>query len=526
VDGSTGKYYFINGGKMEKELIVWCRKMGFLLQNGVPLVKSLEISAEEEKNDGLKDIIEQSTKNIRAGLCFSESMEKASKRFSPAFIGLVRAAENRGELDVAMENIANGLQNGAFKGLREMEENSDELRVTEVTEGELNDTEQWAILNANRLIAQAIKEKASDIHINPSGLEQFHVHFRVNGRLEFRESMEIKKLPFLMARIKHMSALDVGEKRLPQDGRIMIKVDGHRVDLRVATLPGVIGEGITLRILDRTNICLDEELIFPDKADRDIFHKLLSLPYGHIVFSGPTGSGKTTTLYLALSELAKRGGMKIISVEDPVEILLDGVAQVQVNPKLGLTFPAALRTAMRHDPDVISVGEVRDMETIELISRIAQTGHLVFSQLHAKDPIDAIGLLQNSDLESQSMLMAGSVLSAVICQRLMRKICPKCGREAILGHEIAERTGLTPGLKIKEPVGCEECINTGYRGRMPVYEIFVVDRKAKELMINHDFVGLRNYMEQSNNGTMMQKALKYVEEGKTSIEEVLRLFGH
>lgn len=507
---------------MENDLIAFCRRFGFLLQNKIPLMKALEISLEEEDGEFMQFIISQILKNICTNGSFAESMHQACDRFSATFLGLIRAAEQNGDLDISMENIANGLQCGTIQAFKVMAENVMELQIEQVSKHNLSDIEQWACDTVNNLISQAITEKAADIHISPTDKECFHIHFRINGYLELKESIDIKKLPYLLARIKLLSDLDVSEKRLPQNGRLLIKAD-HQIDLRIATLPSILGEGVTLRILDQQNFCLDEELIFPEETDRELFRKLLNLPDGHIVFSGPSGSGKTTTLYLALTKLAKKGNRKIISVENPVEMLLDNILQVQINPKIGMTFPLALQTALHHAPDVVSVGEVQNIETIDLISHIVQTGHLVFSQLHAKDSVDVIRLLQNNTT-ARSMVTPVSVLNAVICQRLIRKICPHCSQLVAIDKLIADKLDLPTSLQVKKAVGCAECINTGYKGRLPVYEIFEVDNQVRELATQQNFDGILQYRTQKNIDTMLKKALKYVQTGQTSIEEIQRLF--
>jgi general secretion pathway protein E len=357
----------------------------------------------------------------------------------------------------------------------------------------------------NALFTQAAREGASDIHIEP--FEQTSmVRFRVDGSL--RDVVRPNKglHAALISRIKIMAELDIAEKRMPQDGRISLRIGGRPVDVRVSTLPAAHGERAVLRLLDKGDAKLDLARIGMEGAVLRRFEKLVSQPHGIILVTGPTGSGKTTTLYSAMAKLDTTQG-NIMTVEDPIEYELAGIAQTQVNPKIDLTFSKALRAILRQDPDVIMIGEIRDVETAQIAIQASLTGHLVLATLHTNDAPSAITRL--ADMGIEPFLLSSSLLGA-LAQRLVRKLCGHCKRQDDNGAW--------------HPVGCEHCANTGYTGRTGVYELLEVDDAMRELIHNHaGEAELRSAALANGMRVMRDDGLRYVNAGTTSMEELVRV---
>ncbi len=370
------------------------------------------------------------------------------------------------------------------------------------------------------LIHQAIKQNASDIHIEPQR-DKLVIRYRIDGVL-FEVPPPPKKLHSpIVSRIKIMSRLDIAERRLPQDGAMSVKVEGRIIDLRVSTVPTVWGEKVVLRILDKARVPLDLSKLGFNPRDLEAFRKAIHSPYGLVFLTGPTGSGKTTTLYAAINEI-NSVRKNIMTVEDPVEYQLDGINQVSIRPAIGLTFARALRSFLRQDPDIIMVGEVRDLETAEICVRAALTGHLVLSTLHTNDAPSAVTRL--IDMGVEPFLLMPSLL-IVVAQRLVRVLCPKC-KEA---YEPKIDGGKFDALLVEEGIklayrakGCEECNFSGYKGRVAIHEILVVDEKIRSLIgKNADTQEIREVAIQNGMTTLWKAALRRVEEGTTSIEEAV-----
>lgn len=372
-----------------------------------------------------------------------------------------------------------------------------------------------------QLLETGVTLRASDIHLDQTE-HQVTVRYRVDGVLRTDRPLPKSLMNSLIARIKIMAGLNVTETRLPQDGRISTKILGKKTNLRVATLPTVFGEKVVLRILDMSNLFTKVVDIGFEPDVLEDYEALLKQPSGLILLTGPTGSGKTSTLYGSLNEL-NRPDLNIITVEDPVEYQLEGINQVQVNAQIGLTFAAGLRSILRQDPNVIMVGEIRDGETAENSIRAALTGHLVFSTLHTNSAIEAIPRLMDMGIESY---LITSALSGVVAQRLVKTICKDCSytREATLVEkEIFERRGQTIET-ITNGEGCDACRQTGYRGRMAIHELLIVDELMKKLMMNSaSFQELKNHMLETNTRLLIDDGLLKVKAGKTTLEEVLRV---
>jgi general secretion pathway protein E len=373
---------------------------------------------------------------------------------------------------------------------------------------------------ANSLIDRAVAERASDIHIEP-GPHGLDLRFRIDGRLRQVEAPpKALHLP-LLSRLKLMAKLDIAERRLPQDGRIRIVSGGREIDLRIATMPGSHGESMVLRLLDRSAVRLELESLGYGDAALATINALLQRRSGIILVTGPTGAGKTTTLYAALRMLATPD-VKVMSVEDPIEYHLDGITQIQVKPAIGLTFATALRSILRHDPDIIMVGEIRDRETAEIAIQAALTGHLVLSTLHTNSAVATIHRLL--DMGIADYLIAPTLVG-VIAQRLVRRLCPDCARPAPDGWRQRVAGGdEAAALAVHEPVGCPACHGLGYRGRVAVSEILALTEPLRQQILRrgspHE---LQAAAAAAGMVTLRQDGFRKVVAGLTTVEEVLRL---
>lgn len=394
--------------------------------------------------------------------------------------------------------------------------NMDELSY--ISENEVSNAPVVKLINST--ISHAIKTRASDIHIEPMK-NDLRIRFRIDGMLQ--EVMRSPKSAHsaIVTRIKIMSNLDIAEKRVPQDGRVEVEIDQHTVDLRISILPTVYGEKVVIRVLSMLNgeAYSQEKLGFTDK-NLELYKKIMKSPNGIILVSGPTGSGKTTTLYTALSEL-NQIHTNIITVEDPVEYKLEGISQVAVNPRAGLTFASGLRSILRQDPDIIMIGEIRDGETAQIAMRAAITGHLVLSTIHTNDAPSSISRLIDMGIEPY---LAASSIVGVIAQRLVRKICPKCKKEYKPDH------GEMMMLKLKSPAplykgaGCPYCNFTGYVGRTAIHEILPVTREIKDLIEKRATTeNIRNMATRQGSMSLRESAELLVLNGTTTTDEMIKV---
>ncbi len=376
----------------------------------------------------------------------------------------------------------------------------------------------------NALLLQALRERASDIHFEPYEARSV-VRFRIDGVL--RDVIEPPRAlhAALVSRLKVMASMDIAEKRLPQDGRMALKLGDKSVDVRVSTLPTGPGERVVLRLLDKDTAWLDLTALGMNADTLTAIDRLIREPHGIVLVTGPTGSGKTTTLYAAMSRLP-RGALNVMTVEDPIEFALDGVGQTQVNPRIELNFARALRSILRQDPDIIMIGEIRDLETAQIAVQASLTGHLVLATLHTNDAISAVTRL--SDMGVEPYLLASSVLG-VLAQRLVRCLCPACRRAAPpTDGESALIAGLgLPAMqRLYQPVGCAECGDTGYRGRTGVYELVLVDEALRRLI--HDRAGepaMRDVYARGGGRSLAVDGGRWLVDGTTSLAELMRVSG-
>jgi type IV pilus assembly protein PilB len=425
-----------------------------------------------------------------------------------------RAVASPEHIDALIEQL------GTLSGsVTEVEDETFEAEVIELRESA---DEAPIVKLVHAVIADAVRRGVSDVHFEPSG-HDMRVRFRVDGVVFDSTTVPRHLISGLVSRIKIMAELDIAEKRVPQDGRIGLSVDGNYVDLRVATLPTVRGEAVVMRVLDSRAIVMDLDGLGMDEDDRKRFQTALRATNGAILATGPTGSGKTTTLYAALGEL-NTPDKTLVTVEDPVEYELEGVKQVQVHPKAGLTFATGLRALVRSDPDVVMVGEIRDVETAQIAIESALTGHLVLTTLHANDaPLAAARLVE---MGIEPYLVTSSV-ACVVAQRLVRKLC-ECKAPVKLSKAMLEENGfeVARGTSAFEPVGCVSCAQTGFKGRTGLYEVMAMTDEVRRLILEGARKDeLTRVAREQGMRTLHEAGLARVAQGATSVPEVLRVLG-
>lgn len=425
-----------------------------------------------------------------------------------------------GEIMVAIDKYYGNAE--ALKAANDFESERADLFADDEIEAMNDDVNNSPIVQlVNSMIEQAVRQRTSDIHIE--ALEKkVRVRYRIDGALHERMTYNIKMLPAIVARLKVVGGMDIAEKRKPQDGRITSFVDGREFDIRVSILPTVYGEKVVMRLTNKNALTRDKaELGFNDH-DLKLFDHILMNPHGIILVTGPTGSGKSTTLYTALSELNKED-VNIITVEDPVEANVAGINQVQTNTKAGLTFASALRSILRQDPDIIMIGEIRDEETASIAVQASITGHLVVSTLHTNSAASTITRL--ADMGLPEYLIADSTVG-IIAQRLVRRLCPRCKRKVLADADQLELLGFGPDeqVEIYEPVGCSSCDNNGFKGRIGVYEIMEVTPKVRKVIAaGEDAEHIKQAALEEGMYTLRMSATNYVLEGITSVSEMIKV---
>ena len=421
---------------------------------------------------------------------------------------------------------------GAAKAIEEMKREvaaSGEATAAASAAFTANQLGEDAINNAptirlvNSIIERAITERASDIHLEPHENEML-VRMRVDGLMRDVLNVPRDLQSSVISRLKIMSGLDIAERRIPQDGRFNVRMKDKDIDLRVSTLPTIYGEKIVARLLDRTGMQINKESIGLTGHDLEAFDKMTKIRSGVLLIVGPTGSGKSTTMYAMIGELNKRE-VNLVTLEDPVEYHIDGINQVQINEKTGLTFASGLRSILRQDPDVIAVGEIRDGETAEIAMRAAITGHVVLSTIHTNDAVGTIERLEDIGVEPY---LVASALKGIISQRLVRRICPNCRQAYTPSEEELEELGLKPeeGLQFYKGAGCPNCFDTGYHGRIAVFEMLNINRTVRQMIsgkASRDEIEAELKKPGSGFVSLRENALRLVREGVTTPSELLRV---
>lgn len=403
------------------------------------------------------------------------------------------------------------------------EEYKNQEKIESFFEEELNEEikNAPAVKLVDSIIQNAVRSKASDIHIEPFE-HRVAVRYRIDGALQKQFDSPKEPLAGLITRIKIMSNMDIAEKRIPQDGRIFTKVDNENVDLRVSVLPTVNGEKVVIRILDKSAFNVDKSVLGIDDDDLNKINKIINKPHGIVLVTGPTGSGKSTTLYSLLKDLNKED-KNIITVEDPVEFSMDGINQVNVNAKAGLTFASGLRSILRQDPDIVMLGEIRDTETAEIAVRAAITGHLVLSTIHTNDAPSSVVRLKDMGV---APYLVSSALVGIIAQRLIRKLCVNCKEKYKASDYEKELLGVSKDedLTLYRKIGCNKCSNTGYKGRVGIYEVMEINREIRDL-INADksLENITNAALRNNMKTLSKSAINVILKGNSTVEELLRV---
>ncbi len=487
--------------------------IGFLKQNlMVPIIKA---GGNRETQDGDAMIAMNDPSNLPA-------VDDLISRLDLKTCRLVLAPKE--EILSTINNFYDRKSDNAQKIVDDMAANESIIKEIEQISDILDDTSDAPIIKlVNHIISQSVKAKASDIHIEP-GPDTLRVRYRIDGILY--DLIEPPKWiqSSLITRIKVMANMDIAEKRLPQDSRIEVRIGNRDIDIRISTIPTALGERVVMRLLDKSGVLLTlgEFGIAQDSLAH--IRKLATLPNGIVLMTGPTGSGKTTSLYAMLSEI-NTPDINIITVEDPVEYKLPGISQIQINPRIGLTFAKSLRSIVRQDPDVILIGEIRDNETAAIAVQSALTGHLVFSTLHTNDSAGAITRLVDIGIEP---FLITSAVRAVIAQRLVRLLCDECKTpyvpDALTLQWLGQAASTVSGNTVYRAKGCEKCFHTGYKGRMPIFEIMDMDSPLKSLVLQtSDASQIRALAIKNGMTPLLQDGVNKVVEGITSIEEVLRV---
>jgi general secretion pathway protein E len=428
------------------------------------------------------------------------------------------------EIAAALERVADAGGSGGAASPEVDVEGGDDVREEDIEHLRDMASEAPVIRLVNLILQQAVESRASDVHIEPFE-GTLKVRLRIDGILHEIDAPAARSAAAVISRIKIMARLNIAERRLPQDGRIKLRAAGRELDLRVSTVPTLYGESVVMRLLDKESITLDFAALGFEGEVLQRFLNVLELPHGIILVTGPTGSGKSTTLYTALAQL-NTPERKIITVEDPVEYQLDGVNQIQVKPQIGLVFASALRSIVRQDPDVIMVGEMRDLETARIAVQSALTGHLVLSTLHTNDAASTINRLLDMGIEDYLLT---STVNGILAQRLVRKLCPHCREEIPVLDELREELHLdryapAEGVRLYKATGCDACAQTGYRGRLAILEFLELTDGVRSLVMRHAISGeIEAFARGEGMQTMYEDGLRKATRGMTTLDEVLRV---
>jgi len=499
----------------------WWRAFGRLISSGVPIIEALDILRVEVAGPALQEATGAIRQAILGGKDIASTLRTMPALFPEEVCVAVELGERRGDLDLEALRVADALEAG---DLASLVADAAATGAPDVAVGERSAVAEFV----NRMIQDAVLLRGSDIHFDPTEDGAGRIRVRVDGVLRDVEKPPAGLFPNVVSRIKLLSSMDLAERRLPQDGRIMLTLVGRALDLRVCVVPTVLGERIVIRILDRDAVRLDLEQMGFLEDELATARGLCHLPNGMIICNGPTGSGKTTLLYAMLMEV-DREKCCVMSVEDPVEYRLDGIGQVQVEARKGVTFARALRSILRQDPDVIMVGEIRDLETLEVTAQCSLTGHLIMTTLHANTSPGAVKRLLDIGL---APFIVNSTLAAVITQRLVRVLCPKCKEEAKpalhsvppAAAEFIQKLGDRPFYAPIREKGCDACKGTGFRGRIAIHEILIPDDRVRQAVAaGSDVAAIRNAALAAGMRPMLQCGLEKAARGITTVQEVCRV---
>ncbi|MBU4198907.1 MAG: Flp pilus assembly complex ATPase component TadA [Verrucomicrobia bacterium] len=486
-----------------KELNRIYHTLGSLFHAGVAVLHALKIVREQTHDTKMQQVLDGFIKDIAAGDSFHESAAKFPDVFSAAVLAKIKAGEAMGTIDATFLELADASGSANAK------------------DAEAEDPDSAGVIKfVNLILYAAVRDKASDIHFECSHEKKLRIRYRIDGALRELSSPSPGRIPeLIIERIKLMANMNPKETRLPQDGRIQMSIEGKDIDLRVSVSPYTSGESAVLRVLDHANLIIKLDQICESPETLGKLRSWIKRPNGLIIATGTTGSGKTTLLYALLQEL-NSPDVKITTIEDPVEYIIDGVNQQQVRCDIGLTFARALRSQLRQAPNIMMIGETRDLETAQIMIQAAITGHLVLTTLHTQDAPEAIRRLLDIGIEP---FLVNSTLTGVIAQRLVRCICQKCKEEYQPESWVLDLMGANQPAKFFRGKGCEQCHQTGYRGRMAIHELLEIDDPMRKL-INHD-AGLDELRRQalaSGMVTLKADGLAKVSQGLTTVEEVLR----
>ena len=495
---------------MRTKLSLVCKKLCQLLECRVPLIKSFDALLEEEFDVEMRPALERIRRRLMQGTMLWEVLPSDPSVNSPLMEAMLRSCENDARLIEGLRIVANGLDDGT-------------IPLGNTDQGTVETAVNPEDISRERLIQimqDAHNRKASDIHLIPTEKET-GIWLRIDGRLTLSSSVSPKEYGYLVHQAKMLARLDISRNLFPQDGRIKHKISGDNLEMRISFLPTVTGEKITIRILDPGKITLDPSVIFQRDQELQAFDRILSQPFGLILFTGPTGSGKTTTVYSALKHLADKGGCCICTVEDPVEYVLEGVSHVPLKIKQGFGYTNAIQAVLRNDPDILYVSEIRDLETLDLSLKVAVTGHLVLTSLHTLNPLESIQRLL--DLGSTEPHMVASALSSIVSQRLVRKVCKECSEEVEAPNSIISEFDLDSSCLVKKANGCPSCNQTGYRGRKAVYDFLEASKELKDAIRQNNQVLIASLVSHSMTVQMKDSFRLMLEKQETTPEEVQRL---
>lgn len=500
---------------LTNDLEKFSRKFGKMLGSGIPLVKTLSLLEKEDEQCEMGQILNRVIAKLREGFTFSSCLEMFPGVFTSVYVAIVKAAETQGRLDEAMVEIADNLAEGVIEAGKGSTELVEAAAATE-------DPNLQVIKFVNAILNDAFTEKVAMVAFRPEA-DKVSVCVGETNNLRSRETISKDMYDRVLARIKIMSCLDLSERLLPQDGRILVKIQGSSIDIRTQILPTVFGEQMMMFFINKTDACTDPEKIFPDPEDRQKMENLLqNLKNGLVVFSGPSGSGKSTTMYAGAKMFDADGKKSVVAIENQVYYTYEGISHIKTRPHIGLNMLAATRAAMRAEPALLILESLSDEDTAKTAFEAAGWGITVFTLMSAKSPADVFKQFLNLKI-SPHLLYGG--MGAVVFQVLVRKICPHCRKETSVSSEELQQMnlgGLKPGTYI-ESTGCDKCNNTGYLGRMPLYELIVPDKNLKDLIIRGNPREISEEIERLQSGYFVKKLFALAEAGKTSLSEIVRI---